>query len=605
MLKKTIAAALVAWSLANVAMADETKIDKPLPFGRHEEVGARVVPGEHGALRVKFAAGQADAVLRLKPAEGTWNLDQAAAVLVDVRNHGREPAVVLGRFDNSRWSGSLAVVPPRATETMWLYIKRDNPPAGFNNRFPHMLGRPGGVMWLWSMPDPAKIGELTFLPGGDLPAEDIEIGNLRVRPWNAPLGKAAGPLDDAVFPFVDRYGQYMHREWPGKIHADADLIAARQAEDADIKDHPGPADWDSYGGWAKGPASKATGHFRTEKVDGRWWLVDPDGHLFFSHGMTCVGTTSTTSVKNREHFFAALPREAASAGWWNSMDDIIKAKYDGDKARYFDRAHVRLRSWGMNTLGNWSDDAACLKQRHRTPYVASAYYGGPKQKSGFPEVADPGFRAALAKGLADLASKGVDKDPYCIGVFIDNELHPWTDDEKVAETYFSTCREEMRKALPNLLYLGCRFDFHYFPAEGPKVPVRMAAKYCDVVSFNRYQFSAADLRLPEGAEDKPIIIGEFHFGALDRGPLHTGLCSVGSQAQRGEAYRMYLRTAVRNPAVVGAHWFQYGDQPITGRFDGENYQIGFVDICDSPYAETVAAGRDVGQMLYQSRTAPR
>ena len=43
-----------------------------------------------------------------------------------------------------------------------------------------------------------------------------------------------------------------------------------------------------------------------------------------------------------------------------------------------------------------------------------------------------------------------------------------------------------------------------------------------------------------------------------------------------------------NPLIVGTHWFQYGDQATTGRGDGENYQIGFVDVCDTPYAETIA-----------------
>ena len=169
-------------------------------------------------------------MVRLKPADGTWNLDEAAAVLEDIRNRGAKPAALIGRFDNSKWTGSLVIVPPGATETLWLYIKRDDPPKGFSNRFPQMFGRPGGVLWCWSMPDPAKIEELTFRPGGDLRADDIEIGNLRTRPWNTPLGKAAGPLDDSIFPFVDPYGQYVHREWPGKIHADADLMAARQGE---------------------------------------------------------------------------------------------------------------------------------------------------------------------------------------------------------------------------------------------------------------------------------------------------------------------------------------------------------------------------------------
>ncbi len=600
-MKKTITVALAALCVANMMLANEPTSDKPLSFGKHEEVGAKVETGPAGTVRVKFESGKTDALVRLKPGDGTWNLDEAAAVLVDIRNRGAKAAALIGRFDDSKWTGSLVIVKPGATETLQMNIKRDNPPKGFSYRFPHMFGRPGGVLWCWSMPDPAKISELTFLPAGDLPADDIEIGNLRIKPWNLPVGKAAGPLDDSIYPFVDQYGQYMHREWPGKIHSDAELIAARQTEEADLKDHPGPAEWDAYGGWAKGPALKATGHFRTEKVDGKWWLVDPDGHLFWSHGITCVGMTVTSSIKNREHFFAGLSEGAARAGWWSNMDDIIKKKYDGDWGKFFDLAHARLRNWGMNTMGMWSDEKVSVKQRRRTPYVLAVHYGGPKKKGGFPDVENPGFRTALADALAGFARKGADKDPYCIGAFIDNELHPWTDDDKIAETYFSTCQEEMRKALPNLLYLGCRFDFHYFPAEGPKVPVRMAAKYCDVVSFNRYRYTADELRLPEGAEDKPIIIGEFHFGALDRSPLHTGLGSVSSQAQRGEAYRMYLRTALRNPAIVGAHWFQYADHPITGRFDGENYQCGFVDTCDTPYAETIAASREVGETLYQLR----
>ena len=603
MMGKITTVALVVLSITSAVRANETTSDQPLSVGKHEEVGAQVQPGEPGTLRVTFVPGQTDALLRLKPAEGAWNFDQAAAVLVDIRNRGTKPAALIGRFDNSKWTGGLVIVPPGATETLRMNMKRDNPPQGLVNRFPHMFGRPGGVLWYWSMPDPAKISELTLLPVGDLPAEDIEIAKVRVRPWNVPIGKAAGPLDDSIFPFVDQYGQYIHREWPGKIHGDADLIAARQAEDGDLKANSGPAEWDAYGGWAQGPALKATGHFRTEKVDGKWWLVDPDGHLFWSHGITCVGMAMTSSVHNREHFFASLPREAATSGYWNSLDDIIKKKYEGDWNKPLELAHTRLRSWGLNTIGNWSDDRVTLNQRRRTPYVLAVHYGGPKLKGGFPDVVKPGFRAALAEALAGFARKGADKDPYCIGAFIDNELHPWSDDEKVAETYFSTCREEMRKALPNLLYLGCRFDFHYFPAEGPKVPVRLAAKYCDVVSFNRYRFTADELCLPDGADDKPIIIGEFHFGALDRGPLHTGLASVSSQSQRGEAYRLFLRTALRNRAVVGAHWFQYCDQPTTGRFDGENYQIGFLDTCDTPYAETIAASREMGRSLYRLRTS--
>ena len=48
-------------------------------------------------------------------------------------------------------------------------------------------------------------------------------------------------------------------------------------------------------------------------------------------------------------------------------------------------------------------------------------------------------------------------------------------------------------------------------------------------------------------------------------------------------------------------WFQYSDQAFTGRGDGENYQIGFIDICDNPYPEIIGAARKIGYHLYQTR----
>ena len=40
----------------------------------------------------------------------------------------------------------------------------------------------------------------------------------------------------------------------------------------------------------------------------------------------------------------------------------------------------------------------------------------------------------------------------------------------------------------------------------------------------------------------------------------------------------------------------------TGRvYDEENYQIGFVDIADTPYRETIEASREVGKVLYRIR----
>ena len=166
---------------------------------------------------------------------------------------------------------------------------------------------------------------------------------------------------------------------------------------------------------------------------------------------------------------------------------------------------------------------------------------------------------------------------------------------KLAEQYFRTCRDVVKEFDPQGLYLGCRF------AWANERAVRAAAKYCDIVSFNRYARTVSDLRLPDGL-DRPMIIGEFHFGALDRGMLHTGLVPVEDQQQRAEAYQHYVRGALKHPAIVGTHWFQYADQATTGRGDGENYQIGFIDICDRPYPETITAARKLARTCI--RTGP-
>ena len=111
----------------------------------------------------------------------------------------------------------------------------------------------------------------------------------------------------------------------------------------------------------------------------------------------------------------------------------------------------------------------------------------------------------------------------------------------------------------------------------------------------------ADFRLPDGV-DLPVLSGEFHFGALDRGMFHTGLVGVADQAERAEAYKAYVRSALAHPHIVGCHWFQYADQCTVGRpLDGENYQIGFVDVADTPYPESVEACRDVAARLYELR----
>ena len=41
----------------------------------------------------------------------------------------------------------------------------------------------------------------------------------------------------------------------------------------------------------RGTKARATGFFRVEKIEGKWWFVDPDGHLFLSLGADSIGTS--------------------------------------------------------------------------------------------------------------------------------------------------------------------------------------------------------------------------------------------------------------------------------------------------------------------------
>jgi hypothetical protein len=62
-----------------------------------------------------------------------------------------------------------------------------------------------------------------------------------------------------------------------------------------------------------------------------------------------------------------------------------------------------------------------------------------------------------------------------------------------------------------------------------------------------------------------------------------------------------VQGALQNEWLVGTHWFQFGDQATTGRGDGENYQIGFLDVCDTPYPEIIQASRDIADRMYPLR----
>ncbi len=638
------------------------------------------------ALRITTGHSQQWPGVTLKALGGQWDLSPFASFTLEVKNSGQTAVTVFCRVDNPGADGTKHCVNgsvklnPGQTDTLKVPLKR-TADSKLDGKLFGMRGYPVAAGGAGTVEASNVTQVLLFV---SQPKEDhtFEVDNLRATGSYTPPTAWASDAEP-FFPFIDTFGQYRHKDWPGKVKSLADLTARRKAEAEELEGRPGPAGWDKYGGFADGPQLEATGFFRTEKHAGKWWLVDPDGHLFFSHGVDCVRMIDTTPIEERDGWFADFPgalpefKEFLGSGYalhgyykerspkcFAFAAANMKRKYGPDwKAAYADTAHKRLRSWGLNTIANWSDSGVFLMRR--TPYTDTLGSRGAKMIEGsegywgkFPDVFDASFADGIRRAMAGKRGSSAN-DPWCIGYFSDNEMS-WGDETslalgalkspagqaakrvfladleakygdiaklnaawgtqhaswtalrearetpdkqkaqadltafytKAAETYFRTVRDAIRTVAPKQLYLGCRFAWVNDRA------ARAAAQFCDVVSYNLYQRSIADFKYPGG--DKPLIIGEFHFGALDRGMFHTGLVPVENQSARAAAYQEYVLGALRHPQFVGTHWFQWKDEPTTGRVsDEENYQIGFLDIADTPYRETIEATREVGRQLYR------
>lgn len=603
------------------------------------------------------------------PTAGLWDWRDVGGLAIELENPGDAPLEVHVRVDNPGANGrdhcrNAAIgLAPGARQTLEVTLQV---PAA-----PKLWGMRG-------MPDGLRPAEGTALDLGQISGLQIFLNRptatrrLLVRRVETHPVKAWPSL-----PLVDRFGQFAWRDWPGKVKSEADLQRDAPMDATEL------ADLDRYGGWAAGPRTQATGWFRTEQRDGTWWLVTPEGTLFFSLGVDCVSTDLNTFVEGRDGWFDWLPEEHEERydGLFGRVEGAHSmAEPIGGAGRVFNfyaanlvrkfgatwrqewrqEAYRRLQGWRFNTLGNWA--AGDVVEDSPLPYTAACALDGLPvidAAQGYwgkmYDVFDSAFAPGAARRIADLAAAHRDR-PLCLGYFVDNELgwegviegvlrsgasqparaalltflrerYPAIDAlntawgtgfatfdaiappaqrndacardldgflQHFARVYFQTIAQAIRAADPNHLYLGCRF------AAAPAPVVRAAAEFVDVLSFNIYRDSAG---CPEyGGLGKPVLIGEFHFGATDRGMLHPGLVETPSQEARAAAYASFVKGAAECPAIVGTHWFQYIDEPLTGRwYDGENYNIGFVDVTDTPYPELVRAATEIHRHVYTLR----
>jgi hypothetical protein len=490
--------------------------------------------------------------------------------------------------------------------------------------------------------------------GGHGPLTDVRGISMVMRyPANSPtleirsVTLAKEDPGDAVLegkPLIDEFGQYTRLDWPGKVKSLDELKAIWTEEEAALRSNQ-PADRCQYGGF-KNTSARATGFFRVEQVDGRWWFVCPDGHLFYSTGVNGVGTASGTRVQGREDFFAALPpanrpntppatapgaRGGRGGGrgtggsfyTWN-----LQRRYGTDdwRARWAEITTLRLKSLGFNTMHNWGSPST-TQAEPAVPYAMMMRGWQTGQTiMGMPDVYAADFAQRVDEIAANQLSPRKD-DPNMLGYFIGNEP-PWPGRESLLcdavlsgqptelqkrlkahlaegdtparrkafviaafEHYINTINAAVRKHDPNHLNLGIRFG------GDPHEEVIQAARGFDVFSLNIYRHAP-----PLATFDRiyklvglPMLMGEFHIGVAERG-MAPGLVQAMNQQERAQGYRYYVEQCASHPAMIGTHWFQWLDQPVTGRNDGENYNIGFINVTDQQYLEMAAAA-----MLTHSR----
>jgi hypothetical protein len=389
-----------------------------------------------------------------------------------------------------------------------------------------------------------------------------------------------------------------------------------------------------YGGLIERKVN-ATGFFYTTNLDGRWWLVDPDGCLFLDRGVSDVERVRGAESKQ------------------------VLAQEFGNETNWAVQTTALLRSNGFNNLGAWSDIKVLRPTAHPLVYTRilnfmSSYgeqRGGTYQQpghTGYPNncifVFDPAFEKFCDVYARQVAQTKTDS--WLLGYFSDNEMPLWrgmltnylrlpsddagyraalewlqarhgkqatindaTEQDKedflafVVGRYYRIVSYAIKKYDPNHLFLGSRFNGRVLSE--PEV-FKAAGPYLDVVSANYYDVwtpSQEKLISWERESGKPVLITEWYTKAEDSGLANTGGAGwiVKTQRDRGLFYQNYTLALLQSKVCVGWDWFKYADNdPTDTTSDPSNRDAnkGIVNVHYQPYQPLLEAMRQVNERVY-------
>jgi hypothetical protein len=177
-------------------------------------------------------------------------------------------------------------------------------------------------------------------------------------------------------------------------------------------------------------APVASGFYGVHGTCGAWTLVAPDGAPFVSVGVNSITAHGT--------------RNAATGAY--AYHDAILARYGSDEA--WGRATgPRLRGWGFNTAGGWSQAELLADELAVT---AVLYLGGGDWQTG--DVADwfdPGWEAHVRARVEQVVTPWVG-DPRVLGWFLDNEMRwgpDWRGPQSLLALYLALPADAPGKAV--------------------------------------------------------------------------------------------------------------------------------------------------------------
>ena len=255
-------------------------------------------------------------------------------------------------------------------------------------------------------------------------------------------------------PVIDVFGQRIKGDWKNKTKNEKELIEYLESELASAENAKYPDGWSAFGGWT-GLQREATGFFRTEKIDGRWWLIDPEGYAFFSNGVSYSARAGvfgfTEEYRSLHEYLPEKDSEFADA--WSTASNIpqyiVRNGADGAEkmemfsfgrsnlirafgkewySAYTKITTARMRRMGFNTVCVGTNDyfdeqTDYFLKESQIPYVVT-FRDFPLTKErifrDFPDVFSNEYEE-LCQDFAERSLRKYANDPYLIGYFVTNE----------------------------------------------------------------------------------------------------------------------------------------------------------------------------------------